>query len=155
MTWDIYEFIISQSAYISCAVYAQQRAILTEGSARRPETTTTPRGLCFNLSLTLEVDDIIWHTCRGGEERGREKERRRAVIHQQWKKGEKGGYRDGTLFSSPAGPSLPVGWDRLLWWGSQLDIWWDTGDEGGSGHSCMSQGVLNATEWNDFTRKWE
>lgn len=57
-----------------------------ENSAR-PETTPTPRGLCFNPRMNLEVDDIVWPTCRGDEERGREKERRRAVIHQQRKKG--------------------------------------------------------------------
>lgn len=98
MTWVIYELIISRSGYILCAVHAQQQAIVT-----KTETTTTPRGLCFNLSQTLEVDDIMWLTCRGDEERGRKNERRRAVIHQQLKKRRRGegGCRDGTLFFLP------------------------------------------------------
>lgn len=43
-----------RSGHILCAVHAQQQAIVT-----KTETTTTPRGLCFNLSQILEVDDIM------------------------------------------------------------------------------------------------
>lgn len=54
ITWVTYKLIIGRSGHILCAVHAQQQAIVT-----KTETTTTPRGLCFNLSQILEVDDIM------------------------------------------------------------------------------------------------